>query len=178
MEPVRSPRNQRVAAAVRLHRARERALSGKILLEGPNLLEAAAEAGLTIGPVFALEDDAVTATLAGTARHPGSPGSSVTHHLPTRSRCRSRRSVIDQDFRSELGRVVGSRGSGQCRNADKDGRGLRMWSRLRTGNGRSVESEGIEVGGWGSLQNANGIEPRRRIGPHCERFPNRGLGSS
>lgn len=67
MEPVRSPRNQRVAAAVRLHRARERALSGKILLEGPNLLEAAADAGLTIGPVFALEDDAVTATLAGAA---------------------------------------------------------------------------------------------------------------
>ena len=63
MEPVRSPRNQRVAAAVRLQRARERALTGKTLLEGPNLLEAAIEGRVAVGPVFALEDDAKTASL-------------------------------------------------------------------------------------------------------------------
>lgn len=65
MEPVRSPRNPRVAAAVRLHRARERREAGETLLEGPNLLEAAVDAAVTIGPVFALEDDARTAELSG-----------------------------------------------------------------------------------------------------------------
>ena len=63
MEPVRSPRNQRVAAAVRLRRARERKASGLTLLEGPNLLESAIRSGASLEVVFALEDDEQTAGL-------------------------------------------------------------------------------------------------------------------
>ena len=63
MEPVRSPRNQRVAAAVRLRRARERKAHGLTLLEGPNLLEAAIRCGASLEVVFALEDDEQTAAL-------------------------------------------------------------------------------------------------------------------
>ncbi len=64
MEPVRSPRNQRVAAAVRLRRARERRESGLTLLEGPSVLQAAANAHAAVRVVFALEDDRDTALLA------------------------------------------------------------------------------------------------------------------
>lgn len=67
MEPVRSPRNQRVAAAVRLRRARERKARGLTLLEGPNLLEAAVHRAASLEVVFALEDDEHTAGLVATA---------------------------------------------------------------------------------------------------------------
>jgi TrmH family RNA methyltransferase len=66
MEPVRSPRNQRVAAAVRLRRARERKARGLTLLEGPNLLEAAIGGGASLEVLFALEDDEQTAGLVAT----------------------------------------------------------------------------------------------------------------
>ncbi len=65
MEPVRSPRNQRVASAVRLHRARNRREHGLTLLEGPNLLQAAAAVNAAVRVVFALEDDVESAELAG-----------------------------------------------------------------------------------------------------------------
>ncbi len=64
MEPVRSPRNQRVAAAARLRRVRERRSTGLTLLEGPNLLEAAARGGAEVLSVFALAEDAAALTLA------------------------------------------------------------------------------------------------------------------
>jgi TrmH family RNA methyltransferase len=54
-----------VAAAVRLHRARDRRESGLTLLEGPNLLQAAAAVNAAVRVVFALEDDARSAELAG-----------------------------------------------------------------------------------------------------------------
>jgi len=69
MEPVRSPRNQRVAAAVRLRRARERRETQMTFLEGPNLLEAAAAAGASVGPVFALDGDHETARIASAAEY-------------------------------------------------------------------------------------------------------------
>ncbi len=52
MEPVRSPRNPRVAAAVRLHGARERKRTGRTILEGPHLIEEAVAAGAEIQHVF------------------------------------------------------------------------------------------------------------------------------
>ncbi len=64
MEPVRSPRNQRVAAAARLRRARNRRATNSSLLEGPNLIGAAAAARAEVGPVFALEGDQETVRLA------------------------------------------------------------------------------------------------------------------
>lgn len=52
MEPVRSTRNPRVVAAVRLRRARERNKLGLTLLEGPHLLAEARQAGAEIIEVF------------------------------------------------------------------------------------------------------------------------------
>lgn len=57
MEPIRSPRNRAVVEAGRLHRARERKRLGLTLLEGPNLLDEALEAGISLRRVFALPDD-------------------------------------------------------------------------------------------------------------------------
>lgn len=57
MEPVRSTRNPRVARAVRLRRARDRRKTGLTLLEGPNLLGEAVDAGIRPIEVFALADD-------------------------------------------------------------------------------------------------------------------------
>lgn len=57
MEPVRSPRNSRVARAVRLRRVAERSRSGLTLLEGPHLLAEAVEAGVSPVEVFGLESD-------------------------------------------------------------------------------------------------------------------------
>jgi RNA methyltransferase, TrmH family len=54
MEPVRSTRNPRVAAAARLRRARERKRLGLTLLEGPHLLEEALAAGVDVLEVFGL----------------------------------------------------------------------------------------------------------------------------
>lgn len=54
MEPVRSTRNARVTAAVRLHRARERTRTGRTLLEGPHLLEEARQGGAEIVEIFGL----------------------------------------------------------------------------------------------------------------------------
>ncbi|MGF1667936.1 MAG: TrmH family RNA methyltransferase [Acidimicrobiia bacterium] len=64
MEPVRSPRNPKVAEASRLSRARERRISGLTLLEGPHVLAEAMEAGADIRRIFALPEDAVAAETA------------------------------------------------------------------------------------------------------------------
>lgn len=57
MEPIRSTRNRAVVEVGRLHRARERKQSGRTLLEGPNLIEEAVRAGVSIERSFALADD-------------------------------------------------------------------------------------------------------------------------
>ncbi|HEU5113966.1 MAG TPA: hypothetical protein VFU96_11665, partial [Acidimicrobiia bacterium] len=49
--------------AARLNRARVRRATGKTLLEGPGLLTAALDAGVTPDVVFALPDDEMTALL-------------------------------------------------------------------------------------------------------------------
>ena len=54
MEPVRSTRNPRVTAAVRLRRARERTRLGLTLLEGPHLLSEALASGVEVLEVFGL----------------------------------------------------------------------------------------------------------------------------
>jgi RNA methyltransferase, TrmH family len=64
VEPVRSHRNPKVVEAARLHRARERRATGRTLLEGPGLLAAALDAGVTPDVVFALPKDEATAQLA------------------------------------------------------------------------------------------------------------------
>jgi RNA methyltransferase, TrmH family len=64
MEPVRSPRNSKVAEASRLLRARERRSRGLTLLEGPHLLAEAVRAGADIHRIFALPDDAEAAEAA------------------------------------------------------------------------------------------------------------------
>ncbi len=56
--PLTSRRNPRVAAAAALHRRRERAATGRTLLEGPHLLDAAIAARIDIIEVFALEGSA------------------------------------------------------------------------------------------------------------------------
>ena len=57
MEPV-SSRNQHVAEAARLHRARERRETGRSLIEGPNLLSEALAGGVVPHVIFALAGDA------------------------------------------------------------------------------------------------------------------------
>ncbi len=57
MEPVRSPRNARVARAARLRRASERSKTGLTLLEGPHILQEAIAAGVEPLEVFGLEGD-------------------------------------------------------------------------------------------------------------------------
>lgn len=64
MDPVRSPRNPRVAAAIRLRRGRERRASGLTLLEGPHLLEEAVARGAPVRQVFAAPDDVRALELA------------------------------------------------------------------------------------------------------------------
>lgn len=67
MEPVRSPRNPRVAEAIRLHRARARSTTGQTLLEGPYLLAEATAAGAPIHTVFVLEGEESSVAAAATA---------------------------------------------------------------------------------------------------------------
>jgi len=62
VEPVRSSRNQRVAEAIRLQRARHRSETGRTLLEGAHLLEEAIAAKAPIQTVFMSEDDHATLT--------------------------------------------------------------------------------------------------------------------
>jgi len=57
MEPVRSTRNPRVTEAIRLHRARRRAETGRTLLEGLHLIEEAIRAEAPIDTVFICEGD-------------------------------------------------------------------------------------------------------------------------
>ncbi len=64
-----SPRNPRVVAAARLHRAEERARRGLTLLEGPHLVEEAVKAWLPFSEVFALAGDELAAGWAS----PGQP---------------------------------------------------------------------------------------------------------
>jgi len=64
MDPVRGHRNPRVADSARLHRARERRERGRTLIEGPNLLDAALEAGVRPQVVFALDGDDRTSLLS------------------------------------------------------------------------------------------------------------------
>ncbi|HEU5112090.1 MAG TPA: RNA methyltransferase, partial [Acidimicrobiia bacterium] len=59
-----SHRNPRVVEAARLNRARVRRATGKTLLEGPGLLAAALDAGVTPEVVFALPDDEMTGQLS------------------------------------------------------------------------------------------------------------------
>jgi RNA methyltransferase, TrmH family len=68
MEPVRSPRNAKVAEASRLRRARDRRAAGLTLLEGPHVLKEALHAGADIRRIFALVDDEVAGFVA---RHSG-----------------------------------------------------------------------------------------------------------
>jgi RNA methyltransferase, TrmH family len=68
MEPVRSPRNAKVAEASRLRRARDRRTAGLTLLEGPHVLKEALHAGADIRRIFALVDDEVAGFVA---RHSG-----------------------------------------------------------------------------------------------------------
>jgi RNA methyltransferase, TrmH family len=63
MEPVRNHRNKLVVEAARLHRARFRKERRQTILEGPNLLAEALEAGVTLHTVFSLPADDVTASL-------------------------------------------------------------------------------------------------------------------
>jgi TrmH family RNA methyltransferase len=63
-EPIRSRRNPRVIEAIRLHRSRDRRSLGKTLIEGPNLLTEAIEAGVVPEVLFATPDDLVTETKA------------------------------------------------------------------------------------------------------------------
>jgi RNA methyltransferase, TrmH family len=56
MEPVRSSRNSRVAAAVRLHRARDRKREARTILEGPHLIAEALAAGVELHQVFGVGD--------------------------------------------------------------------------------------------------------------------------
>jgi RNA methyltransferase, TrmH family len=64
MEPVRSYRNARVAEAARLHRAPIRRETGKTLVEGPNLLAEALQAGVNPEVLFSLPNDETTKRLA------------------------------------------------------------------------------------------------------------------
>jgi TrmH family RNA methyltransferase len=61
-------RNKLVVEATSLHRARERRKTGLTLLEGPHLLVEALHSGVVPVRVFALADDADTASLAGDNR--------------------------------------------------------------------------------------------------------------
>jgi TrmH family RNA methyltransferase len=63
-EIIRSPRNPRVGAALRLHRKRHRTAAGRALLEGPKLLAEAVGARVSIIEVFGLPDDAAGQRLA------------------------------------------------------------------------------------------------------------------
>ena len=67
MEPVRSPRNQRVVDAARLRRARVRAEQGRTLIEGPHLLEDAVRFGVRVISVFSLDSDERAPKLAAAA---------------------------------------------------------------------------------------------------------------
>lgn len=60
---ITSVRNPRIQAAVRLHRSRHRAETGRTLIEGPNLVESAHRAGLMIHDAFYLPGD--EASVAG-----------------------------------------------------------------------------------------------------------------
>ena len=57
---IQSTRNTRVVQAARLHRARARRESGRILLEGPNVIGAAIDGDCSLETVFALESDDLT----------------------------------------------------------------------------------------------------------------------
>ena len=67
MDPITSPRNPRVAAAAKLVRARERRRRGEMLLEGPQVVEAAVNAGVTLRSMFGLNEDSAARTLAARA---------------------------------------------------------------------------------------------------------------
>lgn len=64
MEPVRSPRNRRVAEVARLHSARERHATGRTIIEGPRLLEEAVGTGVIPEVIFALGGDDESAATA------------------------------------------------------------------------------------------------------------------
>ncbi|NND01324.1 MAG: RNA methyltransferase [Acidimicrobiia bacterium] len=57
---IESTRNPRVVAAARLNKAKARRDAGRMLLEGPNLLNAALDAGIEIDAVFTLAEDALS----------------------------------------------------------------------------------------------------------------------
>jgi TrmH family RNA methyltransferase len=63
MEPL-GHRNPRLVEAAKLHRARERRVTGRTILEGPQLLADAVASGVKPETVFALPDDEITARFA------------------------------------------------------------------------------------------------------------------
>jgi RNA methyltransferase, TrmH family len=65
VSPARSGQNRRIIEATRLHRARQRRETGLTLIEGPNLLQEAMDAGIQPLSVFALEGDGATLSMAG-----------------------------------------------------------------------------------------------------------------
>ncbi|MDH3499320.1 MAG: RNA methyltransferase [Acidimicrobiia bacterium] len=66
VEPVVSPRNPRIVAAARLHRARDRHSAGRTIIEGPHVLAEAIAGEVPVHEVFALETDRETAQLVAT----------------------------------------------------------------------------------------------------------------
>lgn len=68
MQPkLTSTKNEIVQRARRLHSAKQRRLTGLVLVEGPTLVEEAAAAGMEFVTIFAVEDDADQLRLAETA---------------------------------------------------------------------------------------------------------------
>lgn len=67
MEPISSPRNPKVVAAGRLHRARARKIENATLIEGPHAVGDAIAAGATIETIFVVDGDADSMRLAGDA---------------------------------------------------------------------------------------------------------------
>ncbi|HKZ21051.1 MAG TPA: RNA methyltransferase [Acidimicrobiia bacterium] len=71
MEAGLSARNPRIQAVARLHRSSEREATGLTLLEGPKLVEEAAQAGIAVVELFSVDDshaDAIRISDAALAR--------------------------------------------------------------------------------------------------------------
>jgi TrmH family RNA methyltransferase len=92
---VDSPRNRRVAEAVRLHHHRERVKTGRALLEGPTLLAEAGSAGVKVEVVFATSEDRRSAQMAAsTGAELVVVGERVLRHLGTTENPQSPVSVV------------------------------------------------------------------------------------
>ncbi len=99
MEAGLSARNPRIQAAARLHRSSERDATGLTLLEGPNLVEEAKQAGIAFVELFSLDEsdpDAVRISEAALERLSSTqtPQSPVAVIAIPRHRLRAERSVL------------------------------------------------------------------------------------